>query len=49
MIYFEFFGPILKNLRCKCVNYERMIHVKKMFDRAKERLETDCDIMEVMD
>ncbi len=49
MIYFGFFGPMLKYLRCKCLNYERMIHVNKIFERAKERLETDCDIIEVMD
>jgi hypothetical protein len=49
MIYFGFMGPVFKFLRCKCFNYERMIHVKKIFERAKERLETDCDIIEVMD
>ena len=49
MIYFGFLGPVFKFLRCRCFNYEYMIHVNKIFEMAKDRLEQDCDIIEVMD
>ncbi len=49
MLYFGFLGPIFKFLRCRCFNYDHMIHVKKIFERAKYQLDTDCDIIEVMD
>ncbi len=49
MIYFGFLGPILKFFHCRFFNYEGMIRVSKVFHAAKERLETDCDIIEVMD
>ena len=49
MLYFGFLGPVLRFLRCKCLNYDHMIHVKKIFDRAKGRLDDECDIIDVMD
>lgn len=49
MIYFGFLGPILKILRCKFFNYQGMIHVKKIFEKARDRLDRDCDIIEIMD
>ena len=49
MIYLGFLGPVFKFLRCRCFNYEYMIHVNKIFEMAKDRLEQDCDIIEVMD
>jgi len=30
-LYFGFIGPVLKCLRCKCFNHERMNHVNKVF------------------
>ena len=49
MLYLGWLGPVLKFLRCRCFNYDHMIHVKKIFEKAKDRLDQDCDIIEVMD
>jgi hypothetical protein len=49
MLYMGFLGPVLRFLRCRCLNYDHMINVKKKFEKAKYRLEQDCDIIEVMD
>ena len=49
ILYFGFLGPVFKYLRCRCFNYDHMIHVKKIFEKAKGRLDRDCDIIEVMD
>lgn len=49
MLYFAFLGPILKFLRCRFFDYDHMIHMKKIFEKATSRVNEDCDIIEVMD
>ena len=49
MLYFGFMLYVFKFLRCRCLNLENMHHVNKIFERAKSRLDRDCDIIEVMD
>jgi hypothetical protein len=49
MLYLGFLGPVLRCLRCRCFNYDHIIHVKKIFDKAKGRLDDECDIIDVMD
>jgi hypothetical protein len=49
MLYLGWLGPVLKFLRCRCFNYEHMIRVKKIFEKAKGRLDDECDIIDVMD
>ncbi len=49
MLYFGFMFNVLKFLRCRCLNLEKIHHVNKIFERAKIRLDRDCDIIEVMD
>jgi len=48
-LYLGFMAPVCKFLRCKCCNYDQMMRAKKIFEKAKDRLEFDCDIIEVMD
>jgi hypothetical protein len=49
VLYLGFLGPVLRFLRCRCLNYDHMIHMNKIFQKAKKRLDHDCDIIEVMD
>lgn len=49
MLYFGFLGPVLKCLRCRCFNYENILRVKKIFEKAKGCLDDECDIIDIMD
>ena len=49
MLYFGFLGPVLKCLRCRCFNYENIIRVKKIFEKAKGCRDDECDIIDIMD
>ncbi len=49
MLYLGILGPVLRFLRCRCLNYDLMIHMNKIFGKAKDRLDKDCDIIEIMD
>jgi len=46
-LYIGFVGPVCKFLRC--CDCKRMIQNNKLYEKAKERLEAECDIVEVMD
>jgi len=48
-LYLGFMAPVCKFLRCKSCNYDQMMRAKKIFEKAKDRLEFDCDIIQVMD
>ena len=49
ILYLGFLGPILKCLRCRFFDYDHMIHMTKIFAKAKSRLDQDCNIIEIMD
>jgi len=49
MLYFGFLGPCLKFCRCRCINYENIIGVNKIFNRAKGCLDDECDIIDIFD
>jgi len=34
---------------CKACKFTELIRTNKMFERAKEQLDKDCDIIEIMD
>ena len=38
-----------KILRCRIIKLTELIRTNKMFERAKEQLDKDCDIIEIMD
>lgn len=48
-LYFGFIGYLLRFCRCKAFDTEGIIYNKKVFNRAKERIEKECDIGNVMD
>jgi len=48
MLYMGFLGPVLKFLRCRCFNYDNMIRVNRMFNKAKDYLDEECDIIDIM-
>ena len=47
-LYFAWLGYLFKCLRCKCVDYDLMIHNRKVFFDAKDKLEKDFDLIDVM-
>jgi len=49
LLYMGFLGPVLKFFRCRCFNYDNMIRVNKMFKKAKAYLDSECDIIDIMD
>jgi len=49
MLYCGFLGPLLKFFRCRCFNYDAMIRVNKIFEKAKGCLDDECDIIDIFD
>jgi hypothetical protein len=41
--------PILKCLKCRCFNQEKMLHTRKIFKKANFKLARECDIISIMD
>jgi len=48
-LYLGFLGKACKILRCRICKLTELIRTNKMFERAKEQLDKDCDIIEMMD
>jgi len=48
-LYLGFLGKAAKFLRCRLSHFKQLIHENKLFERAKEQLEKECDIVEIMD
>jgi len=48
-LYCGFVARMCKFLRCKSSSIDHMNHINDMFEKAKGRMENDCDIIEVMD
>jgi len=49
LLYLGFLGKVFQFLRCRVVNFELMNRVNKLFDKAVNRLNKECDIVEMMD
>jgi len=48
-LYLGFLGKAYKIFRCRCCKFAELIRTNKMFERAKDQLDKDCDIIEMMD
>jgi len=49
MLYCGKLGPILRFFRCRCFNYNNIIRVNKIFEKAKGCLDNECDIIKMFD
>jgi len=49
MLYCGKLGPVLRFFRCRCFNYNNIIHVNKIFEKAKGCLDYECDIIKIFD
>jgi len=49
MLYCGKLGPVLRFCRCRCFNYDNIIRVNKIFEKAKGCLDDECDIIDIFD
>lgn len=47
-LYFGYIGHFLKCLRCRCLNYDLMLHNIKVYKIAVRKIENECDIINVL-
>jgi len=47
MLYCGRVGYVLRFCRCKCFNYDNIIRVNKLYEKAKGCLDDECDIIDI--